>query len=45
LNTITEDFGLPRIAASRQLAREVPPEAREYVEMAFCHNIENFDGR
>jgi Zn-dependent peptidase ImmA (M78 family) len=45
LNTITQDFGLPRIAASRQLAREVPPEARDDIETAFRHNVENFDGR
>ena len=45
LNAITQDFGLPRIAASRQLAREVPPERRRSVETAFRRNIENFDGR
>jgi Zn-dependent peptidase ImmA (M78 family) len=45
LNAITQSFGLPRIAASRQLAREVPPERRRYVEPVFRQNIENFDGR
>jgi Zn-dependent peptidase ImmA (M78 family) len=45
LNLITDKFGLPRIAASRQLAREVPPERRRDAETVFRHNIENFDGR
>jgi Zn-dependent peptidase ImmA (M78 family) len=44
LNQITDNFGLPRIAASRQLARGAPTERRKHLEAVFRAHIANFDG-
>ena len=45
LNGITERFGVPRIVAARQLARELPSERRRPIELVFRRRIDNFDGR
>jgi Zn-dependent peptidase ImmA (M78 family) len=45
LNELTVRFMLPRINASRQLAREIPPERRKLLDPVLRTNIENFDGR
>jgi Zn-dependent peptidase ImmA (M78 family) len=44
LNQLTAKFGLPRIAASRQLARGAPPERRRPLEQIFKTHITNFEG-
>lgn len=44
LNEITGNFGLPRIAASRQLARGAPTERRKHLEAVIRAHIANFDG-
>jgi len=45
LNGLTEKFGLPRIVASRQLARGAPVERRRILEPVFRMYIVNYDGR
>ncbi len=44
LNKLTSTFGLPRIVASRQLARGAPPERRMKLESIFRANIERYGG-
>ncbi len=45
LNQLTATFRLPRIAASRQLARALPEGSRERVYEVFRMHIPNFDSR
>ncbi|SKA30319.1 Zn-dependent peptidase ImmA, M78 family [Enhydrobacter aerosaccus] len=44
LNDLTGTFGIPRIVASRQLARGVPQERRRSLEQVFETHIPNFQG-
>jgi Zn-dependent peptidase ImmA (M78 family) len=43
LNRLTENFRLPRIVVSRQLARGAPPERRTPLEQVFRTHIEIYD--
>ena len=45
LNSLTGQFGLPRIVASRQLAREANSRGIKDLQSVFRVQVENFDGR
>ena len=43
LNQLTQTYGLPRIHASRQLSRGLPPERQRLLHPIFRNHIRNFD--
>lgn len=44
LDRLTQAFGLPRIVASRQIARALPKPERDWVTAIFQQNIPGYDG-